>query len=155
MPTFGRVFQLGRIKGNFLFVLDSTSVDMNDKLSFIPLVEEHSLLFGPGLLETVAADKGYWSIRNYKNLKEKGIVTAGLQKPRTVKSKSSTDFQERLHNRRAGIEPLIGHCKRGGQLGKSRMKSDKATLAAGYGSVFGFNLRQIVRFQQGKIKVAA
>jgi hypothetical protein len=65
------------------------------------------------------------------------------------------DLKERLHNRRAGIEPLIGHIKRGGQLGKSRMKSDAATLAAGYGFVIGFNLRQLIRNQQGKVKAAA
>ena len=31
---FGRVFQLGRIKGNFLYVLESTSLRMDDKQSF-------------------------------------------------------------------------------------------------------------------------
>jgi hypothetical protein len=35
------------------------------------------------------------------------------------------------------------------------MKSDAATLAAGYASVFGFNLRQIMRHQMGKMKKAA
>jgi hypothetical protein len=35
------------------------------------------------------------------------------------------------------------------------MKSDAATLAAGYGSVLGFNLRQLIRNQQGKVKAAA
>ena len=64
-------------------------------------------------------------------------------------------LQDHLRNRRAGIEPLIGHTKKGGQLGKSRMKSDTATLAAGYGSVLGFHLRQMVRWQQGKMNIAA
>ena len=63
--------------------------------------------------------------------------------------------KEQLRDRRAGIEPLIGHTKHGGQLGRSRMKSDQATLAAGYGSVLGMNLRQLIRHQQGKIKNAA
>ena len=39
---FGRVFQMGRIKGNFLFILESTSIEMNDKTSFIPMLEEHA-----------------------------------------------------------------------------------------------------------------
>ena len=34
---FGRVFQLGRIKGNFLYVLASTSLRMEDKQSFAPM----------------------------------------------------------------------------------------------------------------------
>ena len=53
-------------------------------------------------------------------------------------------------NRRAGIEPLIGHAKHGGQLGTSRMKHDDTTLAAGYGAIGGFNLRQLLRHLLGK-----
>ena len=37
-------------------------------------------------------------------------------------------------------------------MGKSRMKSDSATLAAGYSSVLGFNLRQIIRWKKGKME---
>jgi transposase, IS5 family len=153
---FGRVFQLGRIKGNFLFVLGSTSIGMNDKTSFSPLLEEHVKVFGNIVIGSVAADKGYWSMENRKKLLTQGITPTGLQQPYTVKlAIEDTSLQEHLQNRRAGIEPLIGHAKHGGQLGKSRMKSDTATLAAGYGSVLAFNLRQIIRWQQGKIKVAA
>ena len=47
---FGRVFQLARIKGNFMFVLESTSIRMNDKLSLVPLLNEHQALFGEGIL---------------------------------------------------------------------------------------------------------
>jgi transposase, IS5 family len=153
---FGRVFQLGRIKGNFLFVLGSSSIGMNDKTSFSPLLEEHVKVFGNIVIGSVAADKGYWSMENRKKLLTQGITPTGLQQPYTVKlAIEDTSLQEHLQNRRAGIEPLIGHAKHGGQLGKSRMKSDAATLAAGYGSVLAFNLRQIIRWQQGKIKVAA
>lgn len=152
---FGRVFQLGRINGNFLFVIESTSIEMNDKASFIPLVEEHAKLFGENRLETAATDKGYWSLKNLKELLKLGISPEGLQKPSNVKLKyTNLELQEHLQNRRAGIEPLIGHAKHGGQLSKSRMKSDTATLAAGYGSILGFNLRQMIRHQQGKIKLS-
>ena len=57
---FGRVFQLGRIKGNFLFVLASTSLRMDDKSSLVPLLREHAALFGEGVLESASTDKGYW-----------------------------------------------------------------------------------------------
>ena len=152
---FGRVFQLGRIKGNFLFVLQSVSIEMNDKSSFTPLLKEHAEIFGPGMIDSLAADKGYWSSKNHKELLRRGINPAGLQQPSTIKQKNqNVVLLEHLQNRRAGIEPLIGHAKQGGQLGKSRMKSDTATLAAGYGSILGFNLRQIIRWQQGKMKSA-
>ena len=63
---------------------------------------------------------------------------------------------ERLYNRRAGIEPLIGHLKNGWQMRRSRMKSDQTTLSAGYSSVLGFNLRQLKRnlMGEGKLKLA-
>jgi hypothetical protein len=154
---FGRVFQLGRIKGNFLFVLESTSIGMNDKQSFIPLLREHARLFGEENLETVATDKGYWSAKNRQELQRIGKRTDGMHQPPTVKESAAVDLvlQEHLRNRRAGIEPLIGHAKHGGQLRRSRMKSDHATLGAAYGSVLGMNLRQMIRWHQGKMENAA
>ena len=152
---FGRVFQLGRIKGNFLFALQSHCVAMNDKTCFVSLLEDHAKLFGEENLETIAVDKGYWSSKNEKFLQSLGVATAGLQRPANIKNKpKDLDLEEHLRNRRAGIEPLIGHVKHGGQLGKSRMKTDTGTLGAGYGSILGFNLRQMIRYQQGKITMA-
>jgi IS5 family transposase len=147
---FGRVFQIGRIKGNFLFVGKADSVKMNDKQTFVAMLNEHAYLFGENAMKSVGADKGYWSRENRKALVTRGVVEIGLQHPHNAKDLShlpSSDIQERLRDRRAGIEPLIGHVKHGGQLGRSRMKSDRATLAAGYASVLGFNLRQIIRKQ--------
>ena len=43
-----------------------------------------------------------------------------------------------------------GHAKQGGQLGQSRVKTDETTLAAGYGAIGGFNLRQLIRHLLGK-----
>lgn len=126
---FGRVFHLGRLAGNFMIVLESTSIKMNDKESFIPFMSEHQNLFGEGSLKSIATDKGYWSATNKNHLKGLGVTSVGMQKPRNLKQERSDPALEvALRNRRAGIEPLIGHIKRGGQLGKSRMKSDTATM---------------------------
>lgn len=156
---FGRVFQLGRIKGNFLFVLQSTSLRMNDKDSLTPLLAEHSVLFGEGTLRSVATDKGYWSNVNRQAIINKpGMQESGLQHPSNIKNLlgvPSQGVQDKLRDRRAGIEPLIGHVKQGGQLGRSRMKSDRATLAAGYASVLGFNLRQLMKKQGQPTPLAA
>jgi transposase, IS5 family len=155
---FGRVFQLARIKGNFMFVLESTSIRMNDKLSLVPLLNEHQALFGEGILKSMSTDKGYWSSKNVKAAGKLKVRDIGIQATSNIKNTRhlpTKEIQEKLRDRRAGIEPLIGHAKHGGQLGKSRMKSDAATLAAGYGSVLGFNLRQMIRHQGGKIKKAA
>jgi IS5 family transposase len=56
-----------------------------------------------------------------------------------------------LEDRRAGIEPLIGHLKRGWQMGRSRIKSDKTTESSGYCAIIGFNLRQMVRYLRGEV----
>jgi len=155
---FGRAFQLGRLKGNFFFVLASTSLKMNDKHSLVPMLAEHQKLFGEGVLTSLATDKGYWSAKNLKAAAKQGVQDVGLQPPANVKSSKllpTKERQEKLRDRRAGIEPMIGHAKHGGQLGKSRMKSDAATLAAGYSSICGFNLRQMIRHQGGKMKIAA
>jgi IS5 family transposase len=59
------------------------------------------------------------------------------------------------HGRCAGTEPLIGHTKQGGQMGRSHMKSDETTKSAGYASVFGFNARQLTRYLIYKVASVA
>jgi hypothetical protein len=111
---FGRVFQLARVAGNFLFVGSCTSLKMNDKQSFPAMLVEHALLFGEGALESVAADKGYWSAKNQKELIRFGVKESGLQRPLNIKSQvglPSIEIQETLRDRRAGIEALIGRTK--------------------------------------------
>ena len=83
----------------------------------------------------------------------KGLQEFGLQQPGLDMgslAEREAEVRVRLADRRAGIEPLIGHAKQGGQLGQSRMKTDETTLAAGYGAIGGFNLRQLIRHLLGK-----
>jgi len=54
---------------------------MNDRASFVPLIEEHARQFGEGKIKTVAADKGYWNSKNRKALLTRGIIVEGLQMP--------------------------------------------------------------------------
>jgi hypothetical protein len=141
---FGRVFQLGRIGGNFLIVAACNSVRMEDKTSLMPMIAEHRRLFGKGHLKQAGTDKGYYTAKNVKDVESLGINADGVQRPCTVKQQLSADVVTPLRNRRAGIEPLIQHAKLFG-LGKSKMKSDATTLASGYRSVTAFNLHQLHR----------
>jgi gas vesicle protein len=156
---FGRVFQLGRIAGNFMFVGACESVRMDDKKSIEPMLIEHENLFGKGKLDTLATDKGYYSHNNVKQAQTKGVTKVGIQKPSSVKKNTaalSSEDEEALYNRRSGIEPLIGHIKQGGQLGQSRMKSDSTIESSGYASVMGFNMRQVIKVRsKEKINKAA
>lgn len=144
---FGRVFQLGRIGGNFLIAFTCTSVRMEDKHSLLPAVHEHRTLFGENVLKQIGTDKGYYSATNIKAIEALSINADGLQRPTNIKGRPPPDITEALKRRRAGIEPLIQHAKSFG-LGKSRMKSDETTLAAGYRAVMGFNLHQLMRHRQ-------
>jgi IS5 family transposase len=150
----GRVFQVGRIGGNFLLVGACSSLRMEDAASLLPMITTHQQLFGPGTLRSCGTDKSYYSAANRKYLRAlPGLEEEGLQQPGrdpAQRSESEQATRIRLANRRAGIEPLIGHAQQGGQLGHSRMKQDTTTLAAGYAAVGGFNLRQLIRHRLGK-----
>lgn len=109
---FGRVYQLGRIEGNFIVAYDSsTSVRMDDKKSLVSVVEEHQKIFGKDVLKSVATDKGYYSAANVAAVEVMGVSADGIQRPRNLKETIVQGNVVHLHNRRAGVEPLIGHVK--------------------------------------------
>jgi len=149
---FGRAFQLGRIDGNFLFIAKSTSIRMPDADSLPVMLKTHEKLFGTGKLKSISTDKAYYSKENEKRLIELKINPLGLQKPggRQLNGEEK-NIETELSNRRSGIEPLIGHTKHGGQLDRSRMKSDNTTESAAYRSVGGFNFRQMLRYLGGEV----
>ena len=95
-----------------------------------------------------ATRRRYYSGRNVLFCSQNGIATDGLQRPKNTKFIGG-GLEQVLVNRRAGIEPLIGHVKEFG-LKKSKMRSDRATLSSGYRSVTGFNLHQLIRHMDGK-----
>jgi transposase, IS5 family len=153
---FGRAFQLVRLANNFLFVAKNTHVRMDDKKSLLPIVDEYEQYFGKGTIDSVTTDKGYYGANNIKGLIKRKIDKIGVQIPANIKNKDITLSDEEievLSNRRAGIEPLIGHAKQGGQLGRSRMKNDRNTESSGYAAILGFNLRQTIRALTCKEKV--
>lgn len=153
---FGRAFHLGRIGGNFLFVAQCTSIYMPDAQSMPGVIRLHEQLYGSGMLESIATDKGYYSYDNERLLLDKCVLDIQLPRPeRTLKppeEKTHWSTRKLLHDRRAGIEPLISHAKHGGQMGRSRMKSDETTKSSGYAAVFGFNLRQLIRYLTGEVR---
>ncbi|STX55736.1 transposase IS4 [Legionella beliardensis] len=149
---FGRCIQLGLIDGNFLFITKSTSIHMVDKTSFPAIIECHQELFNGAPINSVGTDKGYYSAANEKYLLAKGVNEIAIQRLKNIKKQTIKSLlkkrEEELVNRRSGIEPLIGHAKHGGQLGRSRMKSDKGIESSGYTAVLGFNIRQLIKWQK-------
>lgn len=153
---FGRAFQLGRIGGNFLVVGQFTTLYMPDAPSLPAMLQLHQNLFGAGVLLSIATDKGYYSYDNEQLLIKTGVAAIQLPRPeRTLNAPPETtpwSIRQELHDRRSGIEPLIGHTKHGRQMGRSRMKSDETTKIAGYAAVFGFNIRQLTRYLMGEVR---
>ena len=144
---FGRRIQLGRITGNFFIVPNCEDSKRDDRRAVKDIVKTHQRLFGIGKLKSCATDTGYHSKANEKYLESEGVVEIGIQKPGRTKHyavEMPKDIRDKLYDRRAGVEPLIGHCKQGGQLGRHRARTDKTGLAAAYLSVLGFNLRQMM-----------
>ena len=156
---FGRMFQLGRVKGNFLFAGKSKNPNQSDKQSIELMLNAHDQTFGNKKIVSAATDKGYYSVKNEHLMKTHGIEEIGIQRPSNIKQRKPYPLpayrENELIDRRAGIEPLIGHAKQGGQLGRSRMKSDSTIEASGFASILGFNLRQITRYSLGKITMEA
>src|SRR5690606_2603950 len=105
-------------------------------------------VFGADVLKQIGTDKGYYSAANIRGAEAHSINADGVQRPTNIKDQPPPDVVQALRDRRAGAEALIGHAKQFG-LGKSRMKSDAATLASGYRSVMGFNLHQLTRYMTG------
>lgn len=156
---FGRIFQLARIKGNFLFAGKCEIPNQSDKNSIKMMLETHVETFGNKQITSATTDKGYYSSKNERIMAKHGVVEIGIQRPSNLKKariKPMSGIRENeLVDRRAGIEPLIGHAKNKSQLGRSRMKNDKTTEASGFASILGFNLRQIIRYKIGNLRLEA
>ena len=149
---FGRVFQLGRLGGNFLLIKKSKTIRESDKSAIGGMVYQHRKVFGKGALKSIGTDKAYSSQQNMRAAKQAQIIEIAIQHPKNTKcytKELSEKVEIQLQARRAGIEPLIGHVKEGG-LRKSRMKTDQGIESSAYRSVTGFNLRQLIRHLEGE-----
>lgn len=93
------------------------------------MLNTHEQLFGKGLLAYVSTDKGYNTLSNEQLLIEKRgglkFICSALIEHRTRRVKSP---------------------KKGGQLGRSCMKSDETMKNSGYLVIFGFDLRQLMGY---------
>ncbi len=147
---FGRMFQIGRIEGNFLYSIPNKSLRMPDAKNLKQLLVGHIHTFKIPI-ESITADRGYYAKANEQMALNFGIKKVGLQRPgrklNNAPNNPITDEEkEMLFNRRSGIEPLIGHLKRHWQMGRSRAKTDQNTESSGFASILGFNLKQLMRY---------
>lgn len=141
---FGEAWQVGRLDGNFVFgKFSPTDLRFHDS-SAIETMMETLVTSIECTVETVAADRGYSSEANFNTLDALGILEQGIHpKGKAPWRITDSDYAIDLINRRAGIEPIIGHLKKLG-LGKSKMSTDIGTRAEGARSFIAFNIRKIL-----------
>jgi transposase, IS5 family len=138
---------------------DMPDINMPDAESLKPMIRGHLNLFQTPI-ESGGMDKGYYSKDNEQFMLDVGVKNVALQRPhRSLRDPPNNPINEErlteLINRRARIEPIIGHLKRRWQMGKSRMKSDQTTEASGFAAMLGFNLHQLMRNLNGEVKPKA
>lgn len=141
---FGEVWQIGRLDGNFCFgIFNVNDLKYNDSTAAKDIIEKVVIKIKSDL-ESIAADRSYWSDDNINSVDSLGISEQAIH-PKGNKEwrVSDSNLVETFINRRAGIEPIIGHLKKLG-LGKSRMKTDIGTRAEGARSFIAFNIKKII-----------
>ena len=95
---FGRMFQIGRIKGNFLFAGKGDSPSMPDKNSIELMFNEHQKTFNNQPISSFATDKGYYSKSNDKLLFENGVEDVAIQRPHNIKNPAIEKLSNKKNN---------------------------------------------------------
>lgn len=144
LNEFGRKWFVSKINGNYAFGFSPLAdVRLEDANSMGIALEQFNEIFdcSPG---SVAGDQGFWSIDNINDCKKFDVKEIGIN-PRGKKEWLVEESEiERLRNRRASVEGIIGHTKMRG-MGKSKMKSDEATFLEGQRSILSLNLSRFTK----------
>lgn len=140
---FGRKWIVNCYRGGYVLLAAPESAKISDQHCVAESLNLHMDVFQESPT-SFATDRGMWSEENIfqclmAQVKKIGIQPKGKAKPMV----GQTDYKH-LKNRRAGIEPRIGHLKQRG-LGRSRMKSDMGDLISGYRSALSYNLALLMR----------
>ena len=140
---FGRKWIVNCYRGGYMLVLAHTNPKISDQDCVIESLSLHASVFDDAP-RSFGTDRGMWSKDNLELCLNAGVEKIAIQ----PKGKASPLVSQRDHrmlaNRRAGIEPRIGHLKTRG-LGRSRMKTDSGDLISGYRSALSWNLSLLMR----------
>lgn len=143
MFEFGRKWFIWRTDGNYVMGYASEDPNLDDTKSLDQALNEYKDVFKKSP-DSITGDQGFWSDDNLKACEKHKIAEVGIN-PRGKKEwKVDQDQIESLKNRRAGVEPIIGHLKQRG-LRKSKMKSDQSTFLAGQRSMLSLNLSRFIK----------
>lgn len=140
---FGRKWIVNCYRGGYLLVMAPENPKISDQHSVLESLSLHSTVFDT-MPKTYGSDRGMSSTENLELCLSAGILKIAIQPKGKAKALVSRQDQRRLANRRAGIEPRIGHLKTRG-MGRSKMKTDTGDLISGYRSALSWNLSLLMR----------
>jgi len=144
LNEFGRKWFVSKINGNYAFGFSpKEDIRLEDASSMGIALKQFKNIFycSP---KSVAGDQGFWSVDNINDCKKYNVEEIGIN-PRGKKEWLVEKSEiERLRNRRASVEGIIGHTKMRG-MGKSKMKSDEATFLEGQRSILSLNLSRFTK----------
>ena len=107
---FGRKWLINCYRGGYVLVDAPANVKIADQHCVKESLRIHNEVFS-GSPETYAADRGMWSEANITWCRQAGVKKIGIQPKGRVKPLVSQRGHQKLKNRRAGIEPRLGHLK--------------------------------------------
>jgi len=140
---FGRKWIVNCYRGGYMLVVAPENPKISDQHCVVESLSLHSTVFDE-MPKTYGTDRGMWSRENLELCLSAGIEKIAIQPKGQAKPLVSRRDHLELANRRAGIEPRIGHLKTRG-LGRSKMKSDMGDLISGYRSALSWNLSLLMR----------
>jgi hypothetical protein len=140
---FGRKWIINCYHGGYMVVLAPDNPKISDQHCVIESLAVHSNVFDT-MPRTYGTDRGMYSQQNQEICLSAGIKKIGIQTKGRATPLVGPRIMRDLSNRRAGIEPRLGHLKSRG-LGRSRMKSDIGDLISGYRSALSWNLSLLMR----------
>lgn len=144
LNEFGRKWFVAKIKGNYAFGFSpKDDVRLEDSESLAIGLDQFNDIFNSSP-DSVTGDQGFWSGSNIVACLEAEVKEIGIHPRGNLNWLVNDEDIERLKNRRASTEGIIGHAKMRG-MGKSKMKSDNATLLEGQRAVLSLNLSRFTK----------
>lgn len=140
---FGRKWIVNCYQGGYMLVMAHSNPKIADQHCVVESLSLHSTVFNQ-MPKTYGTDRGMFSTENLEMCLGAGIEKIAIQPKGQATPLVNRRDHQKLSNRRAGIEPRIGHLKTRG-LGRSKMKSDNGDLISGYRSALSWNLSLLMR----------
>jgi transposase, IS5 family len=142
---FGRTLQLVQDSSGVIVHYEVHTGNPHDATQLLSLVEKTQKRLGVRAKE-LAADRGYYSAENVRQLKEAGTPWVGIPKVGRLNAQESrhqhTKWFRKLQRFRCGIEAAISMLKRKFSLGRVLARGTAGTAIWTGSAIFAYNLWQ-------------